>query len=91
MPDGLDHWRGEVTAKLDMLAETVKAIHARQEKLADAIASMSSITGRLTDLERGHGKLMAEVSGLKATARAWGTFSGIVSGVAASIAARLWR
>lgn len=63
------------------------------------------VTARLEDIARVQGEQRQEVMGvkvdvaavrveigaLKATARAWGVFAGIVSGILASVAGKLWR
>ena len=73
--------------------------------MADTSTDFGYIRARLEDISRVQGEqrqeiqevkvdvaaLRVEVGALKATARAWGVFAGILSGMLSSVAGKLWR
>jgi hypothetical protein len=91
----MDRWRGEVTAKLDILGETTKIIAERQERLSDMVCrqpcQVTGVCAKVEKLEEAHRAIIVDVVDLKATARAWGAIAGVLSGIGASVAAKLWH
>ena len=64
-------------------------------RLEDISRVQTEQRGDLLNLRVAVASLAVALGALKATARAWGTFAGVISGmfsaVAASVASRLWR
>jgi hypothetical protein len=90
----MDRWRGEVTAKLDMLGEMMKDIRERSDHLSDMVCRqpcrVNGVCERVGKMEEAHRQTLVDVADLKATARAWGAITGVVSGIIASVIAKLW-
>jgi hypothetical protein len=90
-----DRWRGEVTAKLDILSDTLRLLVERQTHLSEIVCRQpckaTDACVRIDKVEEHQRLTGVDVADLKATARAWGAMSGIVSGIAAALASRFWH
>lgn len=94
MTDHDDGFQGYVKAKLEDIGrnqgEQWSAINGLRDSLTGIRVDLSSLKASAATTEDVTA-LAQDVSSLKATARAWGAFAGIIAGVVTTVTGRLWK